>query len=481
MNKAERLELLELLQEKDRRASGRMKLSSYYPDKGPLRRELYPKHTGFFKGGKDFRERLMLAANRVGKTEGVGGVETTYHLTGQYPAWWQGRRFTRPVDWWAAGDTSKTVRDIIQFKLIGPIHEKGMGLIPRDCLLKTTPKQGSSGAIDTAFIKHVSGGVSQIGFKSYDQKRESFQGTEKDGIWLDEEPPLDIYTECVLRTMTNNGMVILTFTPLMGMSETVMQFLPGGQIQELTNGSKMVVMATWDDAPHLTQKMKDELWASIPPFQRDARSKGIPQLGAGAIYPVPETDVLVEDFPIPDFWPRGGSLDVGWKRTSAGLWALDRDNDVLYRTGEHYRGEAEPSAHVHAIKERTRWRFPFVMDPAARGRSQVDGQQLMQMYKDLGLDVTSAINAVEAGIQETWERLTTGRLKVFKSCQNWIYEFRLYRRDEKGRIVKVNDHAMDDTRYMCMSGIERMKVKPPETKAKSVRPSSGGNQGWMGG
>jgi len=79
-----------------------------------------------------------------------------------------------------------------------------------------------------------------VQFKSYDQGREAFQGTEQDGIWLDEEPPEDVYTECLLRTMTNNGLVMLTFTPLRGMSSVVLAFLPGGAVPEKQDGSKPV-------------------------------------------------------------------------------------------------------------------------------------------------------------------------------------------------------------------------------------------------
>lgn len=486
MNKEEKIELIRLLEEKERRKVGRLKLSSYYPDTGPLRRELYKKHTQFFRAGAKFDQRLLMAANRVGKTEGVGGVEVTYHLTGMYPPWWDGRRFNEPNEWWAGGDTALTVRDILQTKLLGPFHQLGSGLIPSDRIWNTTPKKSVSEAIDTVYVKHVSGGISQIGFKSFAEGRESWQGTKKN-IWLDEEPPLDIHTEALLRTMdtsgrpgAKNGLMILTFTPLRGISEVVIQYLPGGLIEERSEGSICVIMASWDDAPHLTKETRDLLWASIPPFQRDARSKGIPQLGAGAIYPVPESDILVDDFEIQPHWPRGYGLDVGWKRTSAGLWALDRENDVIYRTGEHYRGEAEPSVHAAGIKARTKWRMPGVIDPAARGRSQRDGQQLMQQYIDLGLDLEVASNAVEAGLLAVWERMSTGRLKVFKSCQNWLFEFRLYRRDEKGRIVKENDHAMDETRYFVMSGIERMKVKPADqNQKKSGYVSGGGGNGWM--
>ncbi len=487
MTQGEREILIEKIKIKEellRREQGR-KLFTYYPDEGPLRRDLYKKHTQFFEAGKTHTERLMLAANRIGKTEGVGAYETTLHLTGLYPDWWNGRRFNKATDGWAAGDTSETVRDIIQVKLLGNLSQPGTGMIPEKNLHDFTKRQGRAECVDTIYVKHISGGISKLGLKSYDQKRKSFQGTKKDFEWLDEEPPLDIYVEALLRTMDTsgkdeeNGLMILTFTPLMGMSETVMSFFPGGNIDELEQGAKYVVMASWDDAPHLSQKAKDLLWSSIPPFQREARSKGIPQLGAGAIYPVPDFDILVDDFLIPDHWPRGFSLDVGWNRTSAGFWALDRDNDILYRTGEHYRGEAEPIIHVQAIKSRGDW-IPGVIDPASRGRTQTDGRQLLQMYIDLGLtNLEPADNGVESGIYEVWQRLSTGRLKVFKSCTNWIYEKRLYRRDEKGKIVKENDHAMDDTRYFVKSGIDRMKTKPIKKENEFNIYSGSGSTGWM--
>jgi phage terminase large subunit-like protein len=486
MDRAEKLELIQILEEKERRKRTR-KLHSYYPDEGPLRRELYPKHLAFFAAGKSYLERLMMAANRVGKTEGAGGFEVTCHATGRYPKWWDGRVFTRPTEGWVGGDNKETVRDITQLKLLGPLHDIGTGLIPKEDIVDITRRPGISNVVDTVYVRHQSGGVSEIGFKSYDQKRHSWQGTKKDYVWLDEEPPLDIYTEALLRLTSttgnheDNGLMLLTFTPLMGMSETVMAFLPGGQIQESQEGSKFVVTATWDDVPHLSEETKKILWNSIPPFQRDARSKGVPQLGSGAIYPVPESDILVDDFQIPDHWPRAFGMDVGWNRTAVVWGAWDRDNDILYLTSEHYRGQAEPSIHAQAIKARGEW-IPGVIDPASRGRSQKDGSMLLETYGEggLGLDLDVAFNGVESGLYEVWQRLSTGRLKVFRSLSNWIYEFRLYRRDEKGRIVKENDHIMDATRYLVMSGLERAKTKPVERKTETEFSHYSGGTGWMG-
>lgn len=173
----------------------------------------------------------MLAANRVGKTEGVGGYEETLHLTGEYPNWWPGRRFDRPVKSWAAGDTSNTVRDILQMKLLGPVGEFGTGLIPKKNIERVTWKRNVPEAVQDIYIRHVNG-RSILTLKSYDQGRESFQGTEQDVIWLDEEPPMAIYAECLLRTMTTNGMILCTFTPLLGLSEVVLSFLPGGKLPD---------------------------------------------------------------------------------------------------------------------------------------------------------------------------------------------------------------------------------------------------------
>ncbi len=230
----ERLELIELLEELERRKS-RNKIDEYYPDEGPLRRELYPKHMEFFEAGATYRERCAMCANRIGKTEGMGGYETALHLTGEYPHWWKGRRFDRPVTFWAAGKTNETTRDIVQAKLFGKVMQgarktlSGTGLVRGALIGGLAWKQGVPDLLDTVMIKHVpSGGWSELGIKSYQQGRGSFEGTEKDGIWLDEEPPLDIYGECLIRTATTGGLIYTTFTPLEGVSETVLQFLPEG-------------------------------------------------------------------------------------------------------------------------------------------------------------------------------------------------------------------------------------------------------------
>lgn len=217
------------------------KLSRMFPDTGPLRRELYVKHLKFFRAGgrhepmdccpegcdgSPHQERAIMAGNRVGKSV-LGAYEVALHLTGLYPAWWEGRRFDGPIEAWAAGDTSETTRDIVQAALLGPIGELGTGMIPKRCIDGEPAKRmGVAQAVDTAQIKHASGGISLLGFKSYDQGRKKFQGTAKHVVWLDEESPADVYDECVMRLMTTNGILLCTFTPLEGLTEVALRYLP---------------------------------------------------------------------------------------------------------------------------------------------------------------------------------------------------------------------------------------------------------------
>lgn len=216
--------ILKLAQRKAEIAKYGGHLYKVFPDKGDLAYYNYPRHMEFFKSGAIYKERLFLAANRVGKSI-AGAYEVACHLTGVYPDWWEGRRFTKPTAWWVAGSTTQTTRDAPQKELVGPPGEIGTGMIAKDLIIKTTPKHGTPNALDEVWVKHVpTGGISRVGFKSYDQKRRSFEGTAKDGIWFDEEPPEDVANEALLRTMTTKGILMYTLTPMQGLTEFIVQF-----------------------------------------------------------------------------------------------------------------------------------------------------------------------------------------------------------------------------------------------------------------
>ena len=436
-------ELKELLDELERRSQIRL-IDQFFTDRD---RHLYKKHLEFFNAGANNRQRLLLAANRIGKTK-AAATELVYHLTGEYPKWWVGKRFSTCSHWWVVGKSSETTRQILQHELLGPVGAFGTGMVPKESLdfASLTEAKKSSTGVSSFRVKHKNGTYSTVEFKSAEQGRQAFEGTAK-SIWVDEECPYDIYSECLMRTMTGDNILMMTFTPLKGLTEVVMSFLEGSDIMSAgqTGLSKYVVRATWDDAAHLTKQAKAELLESIPPFQRDARTKGVPQLGSGAIFPVSEADYVVQPFEIPKHWSRGYGFDVG--RNTAAVWiAHDRDSNVLYAYSDYFCVEGQPSTHTHAIQARGKW-MTGAIDTAARGRSQTDGENLYQIYHDLGLNILNADKAVESGLLEMLELFTQGRLKVFSTCTGLLEELRLYRRDEKGKIVKKNDHRCDAFRY----------------------------------
>ncbi|MEL6680615.1 MAG: terminase family protein [Pseudomonadota bacterium] len=241
LTRDEQQELLALLEEDNARYN-RRRFHRLFPDETLVdrtgatihARDQYPRHLEFFAAGANYMERAFLAANRVGKSVG-GAYETTAHLTGLYPHWWEGRRFPHHISAWAAGKSNETTRDIIQKELFGGIVNAGTpqkgfdgtGMVPGDRIGKVTWKQGVADLADTVQVRHEDGEWSELGLKSSAQGRGSFEGTAKHVIWLDEEHPIAVYGECIIRLATTGGIMMITFTPLEGITETVMQFLPG--------------------------------------------------------------------------------------------------------------------------------------------------------------------------------------------------------------------------------------------------------------
>lgn len=433
----------------------------------PFGIEHCPKHRAFFEAGSLYNERMFMAGNRCGKSV-AGAFEASCHATGVYPIWWAGRTFDKPTHGWAVGSTARATRDTAQKELIGPIGNWGTGMIPKDKLGKFWALAGVPQGIDIIQVKHISGGWSTIGFKNYEQPLQAFYGTALDWVWADEECPQEHYNEMLIRTMTTNGLVFNTFTPLKGLTPMVVRFsekadyLAGAEkligipdpeegeedarIEDITT-SKAIIQAGWDDAAWLSEESKVQMEADTEPHLRAARRSGRPSMGSGNVYPIALESMLVTPFQIPPYYKKMFAFDVGWNRTAC-LWAaIDPQTDIVYIYDEHYVGEQQPPIHAAAVRSRGSW-IPGVIDPASHGRSQNDGTQLIQAYKELGLNLRPAINNVDAGISALWQRMTTGNLKIFNNLPNFAKEFVLYRRNLKGNIVKENDHLMDCLRYI---------------------------------
>ena len=411
----------------------------------------YSKQSIFHAYGKTHRERLLMAGNQLGKSF-CGAAEAAIHLTGEYPADWQGRIFTKPITMWAAGVTSEATRDVPQRLLCGRVGAVGTGLLPKKSISETSSTRGIADALDTVLIKHKSGGVSRLAFKSYEKGREKWQGETLDLVWLDEEPPSDIYTEALTRTNATGGGVYMTFTPLLGMSDVVRMFYPTPNTND-----RVVVKMTIEDAEHISAEDRQRIINSYPAHEREARVAGVPMLGSGRVFPVPETAVICEPFTVPGHWPRIAGIDLGWDHPTAAVKMVwDRDSDVVYITNAYRVREGTVLQHAAALKP---WGadLPWAWPHDALSHDRGSGDTIAEMYRRHGLNMLweraqfeDGGSGVEAGIANMLDRFESGRLKVFAHLEDWKQEYRLYHRKD-GKVVKEHDDLMSATRYALMS------------------------------
>ena len=448
----EKRELLDLL-ELQARIEAENLLAKYRP---------YPKQKEFHDAGNlpGIFERLLRAGNQVGKTWSAG-FEVAMHLTGRYPDWWEGKRFNHPTVGWAAGVTGESTRDNPQRILLGRSNPEegetqwGTGSIPAECIVSITRKShGVANAIDCVAVRHVSGGISLLYFKSYEQGREKFQGETLDFVWFDEEPDIAIYSEGKTRVQAGDegrgGMVFMTFTPLLGMSDVVKRFLidkePG------THDTNMTI----DDALHYTPERRKQIIAGYLPHEREARAKGVPILGSGRVFPVEEVLITIPAFRIPPHWPRIAGSDFGWDHPAAGAWlAWDRDTDTVYVYDCYRQREQTAVYHADYFVRKGKW-IPIAWPADGLQTEKGKGEALKKQYAEHGANMLDkhatdeeGSNSVEAAIQAMLERMQSGRFKVFSHLNDWFEEFRLYHR-ENGKIVAIGEDILSATRYGVM-------------------------------
>lgn len=448
----------------------------------------YDKQKLFHKLGATKRERALMAGNQLGKTLSAA-FEVAMHLTGRYPSWWTGRRYEKPIEAWAGGVTSLSVRDIIQDKLFGKdwrLVDDGL-ILPEDIIEDPTMARGVPGLMDTIKIRHASGGTSILQLKSYEQGREKWQGTKKNLVWLDEEPPIGIYAEALARTnAAEGGMLLATFTPLMGMSEVVLGFWElgayNGVESEKKNKNKALVLMGINDVGHYTQEQKETIIASYPAFEREARANGIPSLGSGRVFKYKREDIMADPMPqIPDYWPRIVGMDIGWDHPTAVCWlAHDRDTDTIYLYDCYKESEGIIGYHAGRIRAGGDW-IPVAWPLDALQADKQTGQSVADTYRGYGvnmlyesatmeMDDGKLTNSVEASLYEMDKRMQTGRFKVAPHLAEFFDEFDLYHRD-KGKIVKLKDDLISACRYGIMM-IRYAETKPHGGPNQSIQPST---------
>lgn len=337
---------------------------------------------------------------------------------------------------------------------------------------------GVANALDSVTVRHSSGGLSTLLLKSYDQGRTKWQANTVHGVWFDEEPPEDVYFEGITRTNATNGAIMVTFTPLKGMSSVVARYL----LED--SDDRCVVTMTIEDAEHYTPEERAKIIASYPAHEREARTKGVPSLGSGLIFPVLEDEIIVEPRPIPDEWAQIIGIDFGYDHPfGAARIAHDRDNDVIYVVNDYRKREATPVIHSAAIKPWGEWIPVAWPHDGLRKDKDPSGKEFRKLYEDQGLAMLpekaeweGGGYGREAGLMEMLDRMQTGRWKVFNTCTSWLEERRLYHRKD-GVVVDERDDVLCASRYALMM------LRFASTKPKRIDEEFGalrGAGGWMG-
>ena len=454
MSKAQTLEELERLLEERNEREMYNRIDFIAP---------YPWQKKLLASSKDNAQTLLMAANRVGKSW-IGAANMSYHLTGLYPDWWEGHRWEEPIVAWAAGVSAESTRDILQNELLGLPEDNtklGTGTIPKHCIGERTRKSQVPNAVQSVLIKHHTNGVfdgwSKLTFKAFEQGESKFMGSSIHEIWLDENPKDGLFTQCITRTANTGGNVTMTFTPEDGMTPVINQFM-----NDRKPGQNLVT-ATWEDAPHLTAAIKEQLLAVYNEHERDMRSKGIPLFGSGPVFMVPEGDIVVEDFDIPDYWPMIAAIDFGYDHPTAVVWLRwDRDADTVYVVDTYSQRKSTATIHASAINARAL--CPVAWPHDGMQHEKGSGITLADQYRGHGVNMlpvhfTNPLSPgepgkgnykIEPGINAMHEAMQEGRFRVFRTCKEWFDEYRLYHRED-GKIVALGDDLMSATRYAYQS------------------------------
>lgn len=421
---------------------------------------IYPKAHELFELGATRRERLLKSANQSGKSFNAA-IETAYHLSGRYPSWWKGHRFGKPITAWVCSETAILLRDVMQKLLFGEPGDPealGSGTVAFDLIgQKLSMTRGITDAFDTVRVKHVSGGISTIRFRSYQAGRAAFQGVTLDWIVFDEEPPADVYSEGITRITATNGRALMVYTPMGGPGEVTRRFS-----QEASPDRAVVKMSLYDicDLPgsHMTREMVESIKRNCPPHEMRTRVYGEDALGAGSVFPIDEETITEPPIAnVPLHWFKIWGIDFGINHPFAAVLLLhDADADVIHV--HHCIRLKDQTPLQHAVPMKAIGADVVVAYPHdGDNREAGTGDPLARLYREQDLRMLSrhatfadGTLSTERGIMEIWQRMTTGRFKVASTQLAWFEEFRSYHR-KNNQIVKMYDDLLSATRIGVMA------------------------------
>ena len=423
----------------------------------------YPTQRAFLESMKNIA--VLFGGNQTGKSKTLLHQDA-WDLTGQYPAEYKGFRFHRPIDMWIVGETNELTRDSLQKVLFGPDPDKcGVGgLIPPSMIEgKPTKRHNVPGSFDTTMVKHVSGGFSRCTLKSYAQGRQNLQAWTGDVVHVDEEPPMDCWTELLMRLVARKGRMRMSFTNLQGWSDVVDSLMD----EENKEVDRFFLGAI--EAAHLGPEHVARVMAlNLPEDEMNARLYGIPPQKTGKIFKIRWDDIKFPRFPIPAHWPTLGAMDPGFDHPTALLQGWKDPASGVIFIGRSYRRNGV-QYHHHAREMRTWQTNRWVFDPAANQGSSHSGKTLTELYHnelEPGWEyippseriLQMANNDREPGILKIQSMFEQGMILIFDDEEELLDELKNYERKKDGTVRKEKDDLIDDLRYLAMAEERQWQV-----------------------
>jgi len=437
----------------------------------------YDWQKAYFRSSLAHSSTLLLAGNQVGKSQ-CAAYEDALDLTGDYPEDWEGFKYEHPITLWLFGVSSEQLKDVLQKQLFGELSPDGVfqgGWVHPDEIEDFTRSRTVSGLATEVRVKHKKGGFSTCRLFSYTQLstgKESLPvaGSVVDKIRGDEQPPDMLLGQMAVRTINGckgkGGKRKFTLTPELGETQIIISFM-----KDKKPSQELIGPVSWDQAPHLTPEMQKDILADIPPHEHDMRRLGVPYFAGGLVYPISEDRIKIDPIQIPHWCKVLRAIDFGSDHPTAIAWAAyDPENDIIYITNTYRKnlrnlqtehGQDVNPIGIHAIAANSKWRHSPLVTPHDFDQDKGTGLSLRDLYRDAGItrtiDFTNPVPnpdktkkpprniLVEPGIQAVYDRMTTGRFKVFSTCVEFFDEFRSYHRKD-GKIVKERDDVMDAVR-----------------------------------
>lgn len=428
-----------------------------------------PFQVDFFAAGAANDERLLSCGNQSGKTL-AGAVEMAFHLTGRYPGWWVGRRFSTPIRALVVGITYDQMRDACLRVLLhsDDSQEIGTGTIPKDLILDYAVKKDANGALDYIYVQYVTGGASYLRTATQGMRWEVIMGDKLHVVWGDESlEEIKYYTQFLARITTTKGLIYITCTPEHGYTPIYHRYENERPARSyLRYGSLMEVT-------HLTSEEKEMVLNRYPAHERPYRIFGKPFAGSGMVYPVKESSIKELWRPPGKNWKQIIGIDFGFSTslTAIVFLAQDPDSEVWYVYDRISFTEKTPQQIVPEILKKYNEvgaPIPIAWPRDGSFAERSTGIRIAELYSQLGAYMIPEAAylqgadgkktcSVEAGVQEILQMMLAGKFKIMVRdfefdvlMEPLFHELRVYGRDDEGRIKKTissDPHHWDAIRY----------------------------------